>query len=230
MPLKKINKIFIIHYSKLIDRKEHMVMEAEKWFGDTPYEFLELWDQEELNEENIKENFNLKIFGEKFKRQMSRGEMSLCMKYKTILDKISNQEEGELFLVLEDDVIFKESLSEYVLFVENLCSVENLKYDCLFMGEAAIRRGDDRNIFAKKSYPSTNGLCTVLYTKETVKKLNDYLKSTKITQPLDWEFNDAFEKLELEVYWGKAITRHGSVVATEDENFRKFKSSLRDSY
>ena len=62
------------------------------------------------------------------------------------------------------------------------------------------------------------------------KKLNNYLKSTKITQPLDWEFNDAFEKLELEVYWGKAITRHGSVVATEDENFRKFKSSLRDSY
>ena len=55
--MKKINKIFILHYSKLVDRKAHMLEEAQKWFSDTPYEFIESWDQEQLNEENIKENF-----------------------------------------------------------------------------------------------------------------------------------------------------------------------------
>ncbi len=228
--MKKINKIFILHYSKLIDRKAHMLEEAEKWFGDTPYEFIESWDQEELNEENIKENFDLKAFTERFKRDMSRGEMSLCMKYKTILNKISSQEEGELFLILEDDVIFKESLLGYIDFIGELCKEEKIEYDCLFMGEALIRKGDNRNIFAKKSYPSTNGLCTVLYTREAIKKLDQYLKDNKITQPLDWQFNDAFEQLQFKVYWGKAITEHGSVVAGEDENFKKLKSSLRQGY
>lgn len=228
--MRKINKIFVLHYSKLVDRKAHMLEEAKKWFGDTPYEFMELWDQEELNEENIKENFDLKAFTERFKREMSRGEMSLCMKYKTIVDKITSREDGELFLILEDDVIFKESLSEYIEFVEKLCKEEELKYDCLFMGEAWIRKGDDRNIFAKKSYPSTNGLCTVLYTREAIKRLDQHLKENKITQPLDWQFNDAFEQLGFEVYWGKAITKHGSVIAAEDENFKELKSSLRQKY
>lgn len=228
--MRKISKIFIIHYSKLTERKTHLLTEAEKWFKGIPYEFMEIWDQEELTDQDIQKNFDLDTFTTRFNRKMSRGEMSLCMKYKTILDKITNQEHGELFLILEDDVIFKESLSEYIEFVEKLCENEKINYDCLFMGEAWIRRGDDRNIFAKKSYPSTNGLCTVLYTKDAIKKIDGYLKSTKITQPLDWEFNDAFEKLKLEVYWGKAITRHGSVAAAQDDEFEKFKSSLRDNY
>jgi GR25 family glycosyltransferase involved in LPS biosynthesis len=228
--MKKIDKIFILHYSKLKERKSHLLEEAEKWFTGIPYEFMELWDQEELTDQDIEKNFDLKTFTSRFNRDMSRGEMSLCMKYKTILDKISKEKEGELFLILEDDVIFKESLSEYIEFVENLCSQENIKYDCLFMGEAWIRKGDNRNIFAKKSYPSTNGLCTVLYTRDSVEKLDHYLKNNKITQPLDWQFNDAFEQLGFEVYWGKAITRHGSVIATEDENFKSLKSSLRTEY
>jgi hypothetical protein len=48
----------------------------------------------------------------------------------------------------------------------------------------------------------------------------DGLEKEKISQPIDFEFNDRFEKMKFNVYWGKAITRHGSVIG-------KYKSSLR---
>ena len=117
-----------------------------------------------------------------------------------------------------------------IIHSNKLCYDKKLKYDCVFLGEAWMRKGDDRNIFGKKDHPATNGLCTVVYTKEAIKKLNDYLQSTKISQPLDWEFNTAFEKMDFQVYWGKAITKHGSVLAVDEEDFRHLKSTLRDSY
>ena len=52
------------------------------------------------------------------------------------------------------------------------------------------------------------------------------MESTKITQPLDWQFNDAFEYLDFDVYWGKAITRHGSVLALEGGDLQRFLNQL----
>lgn len=51
--MRKISKIFIIHYSKLTERKTHLLTEAEKWFKGIPYEFMEIWDQEELTDQDI---------------------------------------------------------------------------------------------------------------------------------------------------------------------------------
>jgi GR25 family glycosyltransferase involved in LPS biosynthesis len=228
--MREIKKIFIVHYSKLSERKTHMLKEADKWFANTDYEFELSHDQEVLTDEIIERNFDLKAFKNRFERDMSRGEMSLCMKYKAILSQITEEKDGELFLILEDDVIFKESPLDYVKRVEETGTVDQLKYDCLFMGEALIRKGDDRDVFYEKQYPSTNGLCTVLYTRSVVEKMDDHLKNNRISQPLDWEFNDLFRDLGLKVYWGKAITVHGSVSATSNKDFNFFKSSLRESY
>ena len=228
--MKDINKIYIIHYTKLEERKAHMQKQMETWFPKVEHEFVEDFDQEELSDETINNNFDLKVFEEKFKRKMLKSEMSLCMKYKKAIEDIVKSDEGEYFFILEDDVIFKEDAILYISKMNKLCSDHNLKYDCVFLGEAWIRKGDDRDIFGKKDHPATNGLCTVLYTKDALKKLNDYLQSTKITQPLDWEFNTAFEEMDFQVYWGKALTKHGSVLAVDEENLSHLKSTLRDSY
>ena len=228
--MKDINKIYIIHYTKLERRKVHMEKQMETWFPDVKYEFIEDFDQEELSDKVINDNFDLEVFETKFERKMLKSEMSLCMKYKKAVDDIVQSDKGEYFFILEDDVIFKEDAIEYVSKMNSLCLDHNLKYDCVFLGEAWIRKGDDRDIFGKKDHPATNGLCTVLYTKDALKKLNKYLQSTKITQPLDWEFNTAFEKMDFQVYWGKALTKHGSVLAVEEDSFKHLKSTLRDSY
>ena len=228
--MSDINKIYIIHYSKLQGRKTHMQQQMETWFPEAQYEFIEDFDQEQLSDEVINNNFDLEVFEEKFQRKMLRSEMSLCMKYKKAVSNIVEVDQGELFFILEDDVIFKEDAIFYVSEMNKLCRDNNLKYDCVFLGEAWIRKGDDRDVFWKKDHPATNGLCTVLYTKDGLKKLNNYLKSTKITQPLDWEFNTAFEEMDFQVYWGKALTKHGSVLAVDEENLSHLKSTLRDSY
>jgi hypothetical protein len=207
-----------------------MLSELSSWFPDIDYEFIEEFDQEDLTDEIINENFDLQDFEKKFDRQMLRSEMSLCMKYKEAVNKISNMDKGEEFFILEDDVIFKENPLTYVDAMHDICEYNNINYDCVFLGEAWIRRGDDRDVFGKKEHPATNGLCTVLYKKHSLQRLNGLLQEKKITQPMDWELNDRFEDLDFQVYWGKALTRHGSVLATDDENFKGFKSSLRTKY
>jgi len=228
--MNDIDKIFIIHYTKLEARKAHMLQQMDKWFPAIEYEFAEDFDQEELSDEIINKNFDLEVFEKKFDREMLKAEMSLCMKYKNTVQKIAESTQGEHFFILEDDVIFKENPVSYVKNMNKLCNDHNVKYDCVFLGEAWIRYGDNRDIFAKKDHPATNGLCTVLYTKDAIKKLNNYLQSNKITQPLDWEFNTAFEEMDFQVYWGKAITKHGSVLASHEKSLNHFKSALRDSY
>lgn len=228
--MNDIDKIFIIHYTKLKQRKAHMQKELQTWFPEIEHEFVEDFDQEELSDEIINNNFDLKVFEQKFKRKMLKSEMSLCMKYKKAIEDIVKSDEGKYFFILEDDVIFKEDAIFYISKMNKLCNDHNLKYDCVFLGEAWIRKGDDRDIFGKKDHPATNGLCTVLYTKDALKKINNYLQSNKITQPLDWEFNTAFEEMDFQVYWGKALTKHGSVLALDEENLSYLKSTLRDSY
>ncbi len=207
-----------------------MLEQISKWFPNVECQFVEEFDQEDLTDELIEENFDLKKFEEKFDRKMLRSEMSLCMKYKKAIELITKEEEGDDFFILEDDVIFKEDPLEYIKQMNDLCEYHSLKYDSVFLGEAWIRKGDNRDIFGKKEYPSTNGLCTVLYKKDSLRRLDSLLKKGKITQPMDWELNDRFKDLKFAVYWGKAITKHGSVVAAEDENFKGLKSSLREKY
>jgi GR25 family glycosyltransferase involved in LPS biosynthesis len=228
--MHSLRKIFIIHYTKLKERKAHMLEELHRWFPEVNYEFVEDFDQEDLTPKIIEENFYLENFEKRFDRKMLRSEMSLCMKYKKAVSDISNSEDGEQFFILEDDVIFKEDPLRYIEAMNNLCDSKNINYDCVFLGEAWIRKGDNRDIFGKKEHPATNGLCTVLYKKNSLKKLDTLLKENKITQPMDWELNDRFRDLGFQVYWGKAITKHGSVLAAEDKNFKPLKSSLREKY
>ena len=66
--MKDISKIYIIHYTKLKDRKSHMQREMQTWFTDVEHEFVEDFDQEQLSDDIIKENFDLQAFEEKFER------------------------------------------------------------------------------------------------------------------------------------------------------------------
>ena len=225
-----LSKIYVIHYTTLIERRKHIVSEFDKWSIEVPWEIFEPHDQEDISQLDIIEHFDMMAFRARHSREMKRGEISLCTKYKKILQKILSEDEGDYFLILEDDVIFKEEPMKYINTLVEKCERENIKFDCIFMGEAALRVGDNRDIFEKKPYPSTNGLCTVLYTRAAIQRLSDSLERYRMTQPMDWEFNDRFRDLGFEVYWAKAITEHGSVTATHDPSRSGLKSSLRSGY
>jgi len=244
-----ISKIFVVHYTKLLERKKHMMSEVQKWNLDrVDVEFEESHDQEIMDEFDIRDALNIEKFKQNTSRSPSPGEISLCLKYKDVLRKISKMQDDEYILVLEDDVIFKEDPFEYVTRILQKCDEENISFDCLFMGEAAMRIGDNRDIFIKKDPtawpldPSsaplsvlkngtlTNGMCTVLYRASAVKRLCMHMDAFKVDWPIDWYFNIAFRLLDLDVYWGKAITEHGSVSAVHNKELEGLKSALREGY
>ena len=202
-------------------------MEISKWFPETSCEFIECYDKEEITNEIITQNFDKQSYMSKFGREFSLAEMSLCMKFKTCFKKAANSD-GENFLFLEDDVIFKE---DPVLYIDNLlakCTNEKINFDCVFLGEAGLRYGDNQDVLFLKDHPATNGTCTMLYNKQAVRKIcKDFKKNPIITQAMDWELNDRFRNLDMKIYWGKAITKHGSVVAEKKGEFTTLKSILR---
>lgn len=226
-----ISKIYIIHYTKLTDRKQHMLSEIQKWGLDiVPVYFEERLDQETMTDFDVFQTINKKRFVDNTGRKIKNGEASLCLKYNMILEDIATMNNDEYVLVLEDDVIFKQDPFEYVSDLLIKCHENNINFDCIFMGEAALRVGDNRDVFFRKEHPATNGLCTVLYKVSSAKKILNYIKIHKIDHALDWYFNRVFEELGFDVYWGKAITEHGSVTAVHDPSKRGLKSSLRERY
>jgi len=244
-----ISKIYIIHYTKLNERKEHMLSEIQKWNLDKiSIEFEEQYDQEEMSDYDVFKSINTELFKNNTGRDPLKGEMSLCLKYKNILKKACNMSDDEYVLILEDDVIFKENPLNYINNLINECTNQNVSFDCIFLGEAAMRQNDDRDIFVKrpsenwpldpksatieslKNGTMTNGLCTVLYKVSSIKKIFNHLNNFKIQSAMDWHMNSVFRDLKLDVYWAKAITKHGSVLAINDATKNNLKSSLRGSY
>ena len=226
-----ISKIYIIHYTKLTARKKHMLSEISKWGLDVvPVYFEERMDQEEMAEFDIYQTINKTRFFQNTNRNIKNGEASLCLKYNMILEDIATKKDDEYVLVLEDDVIFKQDPLEYINSLLAKCVTDNVDFDCIFMGEAALRVGDNRDVFFKKQHPATNGLCTVLYKVSSAKRILNYIKIHKIDHALDWYFNKVFEDLKFDVYWAKAITEHGSVSAVHNSTLSGLKSSLRERY
>ena len=110
--MKKIN-IFIIHYSKLNDRKEHM----EQLMSNSPfnYEYIENFDKETLTQKIIESIYepNENKFLQKSKLWKARAieyselkieEISCAKKHIFALEKIKNNS-NEYCLIIEDDVI-----------------------------------------------------------------------------------------------------------------------------
>ena len=222
-----LDKIYVMHYTKNHERWRHITMEITKWFPGVVYEFIECYDKEDITNEIINKNFDKEAYKKKFGREFSLAEMSLCMKFKTCFSKAAECE-GENFLFLEDDVIFKEDPISYIASLLNKCVAQNIDFDCVFLGEAGLRYGDNRDVFFLKDHPATNGTCTMLYKKHAVEKIcEDFQTNPVITQAMDWELNDRFKNLDMKIYWGKAITKHGSVIAERKGEFTTLKSMLR---
>jgi GR25 family glycosyltransferase involved in LPS biosynthesis len=227
-----IKKIFICHYTKLIDRKASMINQLQNI--PISHLFIEKYDQEEITEQIYTENFDetkqTKLTKNVFVREgspemvktLNRGELSIALKQKEALKLIcedSNQIDDEHYLILEDDIRFKKSINkidETLNYLKN----NNIKYDIIFFGEAGLLKDRDDEFLIQKQHPATNGLCTYVITAKAAKILFDDLNNEKISFPIDHEYNYRFYKNKFSVFWATPLTKHGSVDGT-------FKSTLR---
>ena len=195
-------KIFVLHYSKLVDRKKHILEQFNKQ-GIIDYEFIEKYDREDL------QDCDMLLFDQCVKKSM----MSLMNKHFYVYKLIS--ENYERALILEDDVILNDN------FIDNLNNyITQLpeKFDMLFIGDGCNLHIEkhklilNKNIYEKCLYPTSWGgdcasRCSDSYiiTKNCANKLCEYINNLedKIKLPSDFWLNTAARDNDFKVYWAE---------------------------
>ncbi|NBP66509.1 MAG: glycosyltransferase family 25 protein [Bacteroidetes bacterium] len=209
-------KIFVLHYSKLTDRKRHIIQQFER-HGITEYEFIEKFDKDAITDDECSE-FSRDYITKR------RAELSLHLKH-IYLYRLMVRENYDQVLVFEDDVIlstgFVEILARYMKQLPK-------DYDMLFIGDGCnlhIPRSHlvpNQNVYEKCLHETVwggNGAakCTDSYiiSHNCAKKICDYIQTTtptkKIDLPADWWLNEVARDLLLKVYWAEpTIVTQGS--------------------
>ena len=206
-------KIFIIHYKKLTNRKEHIIRQFNT-HNIPDYEFIEI-DRDELTIENM----NKFEGGE---QRSNKAGMAISLShyyaYKEITEKYDNA------LILEDDVIFSdnfmESLSKYLtqlpedydmLFIGDGCNL-HIENDMLVPGKYIYERGVHATNWGGGG--ATRCCDSYIVSKKCAKQMTEYVSNlnNKITEcAIDWWLNNNARYNEFKVYWAEpTIVTQGS--------------------
>ncbi len=214
----KTDKIFVIHYTKLKERKT--AMDLQLMTTGSAYEYIESFDREDLNEEIINK-FHRRDKAEHDKkisplwdvnvhsfRDLTKPEISCAMKHFEALRRISQQCENH-GLILEDDALlssnFNNGFNECVENLPNDWDVALIGSGC---GEWFIKEKiqdavpvfyNKRIAIFKMPHPSTNCAEAYLVKKEAAEKI--YQSVIPFDLAGDWELAYQFFKLALNVYW-----------------------------
>jgi len=100
-----IQNIYIVHYSKLIDRKKLLLDQINKIHLDqlAPITWIENYDREVITEQQIKENYRYNLAYSP--RIITIGEVANALAHMHIIETIAKN--NEIALILEDDIILK---------------------------------------------------------------------------------------------------------------------------
>lgn len=202
---------YVMHYSKLAERKDHIQNELNKK-DISNYEFIGSFDKEELTNEIKKQYYDNNISearrkanitisrnggGEYDSPELSDASISLCIKHMVAMNKLV-ESEYEYGLMLEDDCYFYDSRSSISQIINNAPS----DWDVIFVGGTF-----DHNIcnpitaygnYLLSGHPSTNTTSSFLITKQAAKKTLE--KMQKFSLPIDWELNHNFHENCFNVY------------------------------
>ncbi len=200
-------KIFITHYTPLVERKKKIIEQLES-YGLTDYEFIELYDKEVLNSDDLS----------KFEK-IKTSEISLFLKHVEIFKTDYN----DYVIVLEDDAIlksdFKNNLEKCFVELDELGD----SWDVAFTGECAnlhVPKTSDK--FFYKSILGSRGTCMYIINKNKSSLiLKVYNEDGKINKPIDHWFNKTFLNGKLRfLYSEPTLVEQGSEIGV-------FKSAIR---
>jgi GR25 family glycosyltransferase involved in LPS biosynthesis len=179
-------KYYITHYTPLQTRKTNLLAQLKRC-NITDYEFIEVFDREDLKEEEIN----------KFKN-VTLSEISLFLKHIEIFKK----ENEEIIIVLEDDVIFNHDfINKLNNYLDNLPN----SWDILFTCECSNLRSPD--ITSDKIYyesETSRGTCMYILNKGVSRKLLDIFNNEQETSyAIDWWLNKIKDENNLIYYWSE---------------------------
>jgi len=208
-------KIFVVHYTALTERKEHVIKELGKYNLD--YEFITDFDKENINSDTLK----------KFDRtKLKISEISLLLKHKKCWEEIYKK--YDYAVVFEDDIILSDNFNNDLnTYINELPS----DWDMFFIGTCLNIHAEQKNINAdptkhvfKADINKGGTRCTHAYmiTKKCAKKLLDIINTENyiIDYATDWFLNNIIKDNSLNVYWAEPA------IVTQGTETKIFKTSL----
>tara|TARA_Y100000992_G_C21274079_1_gene498843 strand:+ start:1459 stop:2151 length:693 start_codon:yes stop_codon:yes gene_type:complete len=209
-------KTYIIHYSKLNDRKINLDKLLQS--KNIQHEYIIEFDKENLTNEIIskyyednrsKFNSKVKLWDQKANKyyKMSLAEISCSIKHIEAIKKIAYGED-EFGLILEDDVIVNND--NYLKIIDNLVTSKK-SWDAIFIGEGMGKKFISEKIGIKRflpfklfkiKHPATNCLEAYILKKDSAKEIYENLLPINLV--IDWELAYQFYELKMNIYWSKS--------------------------
>lgn len=187
-----IDKIYICHYNKLFERKKSIIKQLDKYKLDN-YEFVELFDKDELNSKQILDNFP-KI--NNIENRMTAGEKSLALKHAWIILDVYHKNYSSA-LVLEDDAILCDNFVEQF---NNYKKQLPLDWDIGWVGSCFNLREpqvSNCNVYkTDRGSRCTHAFCISKQFTEKVKA-----EVINIDKPSDHYYNYLVKTFSLNNYW-----------------------------
>ena len=189
-----VEKIYIIHYKYLEDRK--IYLDEKLRDIKIPYEFI-ISDKESdsIKLDNVdkyyKHDYTI------FERHLTKGEISVSISHFDVYKKILEDKNINNALIIEDDALFTEN------FLENLQEIFNElsdEYDMCFISECCNLHTN--KIDGKLTYLSKTSRCTSGYIVNK-KCLKLIVNTIPFQYPIDWHLNYINEKLNLKYFWSE---------------------------
>ena len=202
--------IYIIHYKKLLERKDYLDNVLSSYHKEPIY--IDEYDRDTLIIDDIKYNpnlWNIRTDGlynsEITYRDLKKSEICNSLSHLKALKKIS-ESNYKFEMVLEDDVILPNDYLEK--FVDLLAKIP-YDADFVFFGSSySIDILDQANLSKsfkindnvyKKEPGKTRTVDAYLVSPKAAKKIINEI--TEICLPFDFELNYFFKKLNMNVYW-----------------------------
>ena len=207
-------KIFVLHYSKLMERKASILKQFESQ-GIKDYEFIEAYDKNTLTPQEI----------DMFAPGYSPSKISLILKHFHVIRSI--QESYGQALVLEDDVILADN---FLKTLRSYMAQAPSTYDMIFLGNGqGFHIPKDQQTAGQYLYKrgvdptpwGGNGItrCTdsIVISKQCAIKICKYIDLMKSINyklhdcNIDWFYNRAGRDIRLQVFWAEpTIVSQGS--------------------
>lgn len=187
-----VDKVYICHYSKLIERKKHVIDQLNSNKIDN-YQFVELYDKNELNDTSI--NFLYPNINNFF-TNMNDAEKSLALKHAWIVEDMFQKNYSSI-LVLEDDVVLcQDFIKKFNFYKDQL----PLDWELGWVGSCCnLKEPEIENTYVYKTNRGSRCTHAFCLNKNFAVKMHNEFK--KINLPSDFYYNHLIKTFNLNNYW-----------------------------
>ena len=195
-----VDKIYVVHVSTDIVRKNHMDKELGRFNLD--FEYMLKGDVPELTKEIIKDYFT----GDEMGSQNPTAQQSCTYKHLSIYEKILKDGVDDA-LIFEDDVFLSDNFVEiFNKTIDELKSLPKKHQDSAlinFENSTLQIIHPSKRVGGRCLYQSDRSRCAGAYylNKNLAKSITDFRIKNKCNKIIDWYHNELIEGIGLQNYW-----------------------------